>query len=30
MKGISVVGSDVIRNHQTNSSTSKNAFQFSK
>lgn len=30
MKGMSILPSDTIRNHQTNNSTSKNAYQFSK
>ena len=30
MKGMSIMPSDTIRNHQTNNSTSKNAYQFSK
>ena len=30
MKGMSIMPSETIRNHQTNNSTSKNAYQFSK
>lgn len=30
MKTISIIQADTIRNHQTNKSTSKQAYQFSK
>ena len=30
MKGLSIINPDTVRKHQTNSSTSKNAYQFSK